>query len=145
MRIESGVLAGLNVTHLDLSDNALRRVPTLALARLSEARTLLLDGNPFPALESGSLRGAPAEYVSVSRCPLLRRAEAGALDRVPHLRALTINANPRLSYVSPEVVGGAPRLAALDLSRNALYALVSSITSIRIFCIAPQIVETQMT
>ncbi len=41
------MLAGLNVSHLDLSDNALRRVPTLALARMTTAKTLLLDGNHF--------------------------------------------------------------------------------------------------
>ncbi len=124
MRVEAGALAGVNVTHLDLSDNALRRVPAAALARAAAVRTLLLDGNHFRSLDRGSLADVPAEFVSVSRCPSLERAEAGAVERARNLRALTLNSNPRLSYVSPEVARDAPKLTAIDLSRNGLYALV---------------------
>ena len=43
------------------------------------------------------------------------------------LQTLTINGNPRLAYVHSGAITDVPRLAALDLSRNALFALESAL------------------
>ena len=44
-----------------------------------------------------------------------------------NLQTLTINGNPRLAYVHSGAITDVPRLAALDLSRNALFALESAL------------------
>ncbi len=90
-------------------------------------------------MESGSLRGIPAEFVSISRCPFLLRVEDGAVEASDTLRALTVNENPKLSYISPNLAMRVDRLAALDLSKNALYALVSLLTMGIIQCVKVQI------
>ena len=50
MRIENNVFVGMNISHLDLSYNNLRKMPTLPLRKLTAARTLVLDGNPLHVL-----------------------------------------------------------------------------------------------
>ena len=47
MRIEDNVFVGMNISHLDLSYNNLRKMPSLPLRKLTAARTLILDGNPL--------------------------------------------------------------------------------------------------
>ena len=42
-------------------------------------------------------------------------------------QTLTINGNPRLAYVHSGAITDVPKLAALDLSRNALFALESAL------------------
>ena len=44
-----------------------------------------------------------------------------------NLQTLTINGNPRLAYVHSGAITDVPKLAALDLSRNALFALESAL------------------
>ncbi len=127
MRVEDNVFTGINVSHLDLGFNALRRPPAAALRRLAAARTLVLDGNPFERLERDALQGVPAEFVSISHCPRLALVAEAAVEEAPTLETLTINYNPMLSYFHPQAVTGAPRLAALDLSNNALFALEESL------------------
>lgn len=64
-----------------------------------------------------------AEFLSLSKCPNLEQIEAGSLETLKDLKTLTINQNPSLKYVAPRFVEDAPKLAALDLSKNDLYAL----------------------
>ena len=47
MRIEDNVFVGMNISHLDLGYNNLRKMPSLPLRKLTAARTLILDGNPL--------------------------------------------------------------------------------------------------
>lgn len=60
-------------------------------------------------------------------------------------QTLTINGNPRLAYVHSGAITDVPRLAALDLSRNALFALESALparfpaSQIRQVIVAPTI------
>ena len=71
VKIEDNVFVGMNVTHLDLGHNELRRPPKLQLQKLSFVKTLILDGNPFSVIEKGSLENIRAEFVSISGCPSL--------------------------------------------------------------------------
>lgn len=123
MRVEDNVFVGMNISHLDLGYNALRRPPALPLRKLTAAKTLVLDGNLFSVLDAGALLEVRAEFVSVSFCPALVRLERGAVRALDHLRTLTLNNNPRLAYVHPGAISDCPRLQALDLSANGLYAL----------------------
>lgn len=50
MRIEDNVFVGMNISHLDLGYNNLRKMPSLPLRKLTAARTLILDGNPLHIL-----------------------------------------------------------------------------------------------
>lgn len=50
MRIEDNVFVGMNISHLDLSFNNLKKIPSLPLRKLTGARTLVLDGNPLQIL-----------------------------------------------------------------------------------------------
>ena len=40
----------MNISHLDLSFNNIRKMPSLPLRKLTSARTLILDGNPLQVL-----------------------------------------------------------------------------------------------
>ena len=55
MRIEDNVFVGMNISHLDLGHNNLRKMPSLPLRKLTAARTLILDGNPLHFLGKKSL------------------------------------------------------------------------------------------
>ena len=50
MRIEDNVFVGMNISHLDLGYNNLKKMPSLPLRKLTMARTLILDGNPLHLL-----------------------------------------------------------------------------------------------
>ena len=56
MRIEDNVFVGMNISHLDLGYNNLRKMPSLPLRKLTAARTLILDGNPLHFLGKFLLR-----------------------------------------------------------------------------------------
>ena len=90
-------------------------------------RTLVLDGNLFSVLEQGSLTDVRVEFLSISHNQRLYRMERGAITSMPALQTLTMNNNPVLTYFDPGAISDARRLAALDLSRNALYALESTL------------------
>ena len=63
------------------------------------------------------------EFLSISECPHLEQVEKGSLATLKDLKTLTINQNPRLKYVAPGFIQDAPKLAAVDLSQNSLFAL----------------------
>lgn len=50
MRIEDNVFVGMNISHLDLGHNNLKKMPSLPLRKLTAARTLILDGNSLHIL-----------------------------------------------------------------------------------------------
>ena len=55
MRIEDNVFVGMNISHLDLGYNNLRKMPSLPLRKLTAARTLILDGNPLHSLGNNDI------------------------------------------------------------------------------------------
>ena len=57
--------AGLNLTLLDLGYNSLRRVPSAALAKTRSIGSLILDGNMFERLETGTISGINVVNLSV--------------------------------------------------------------------------------
>jgi len=131
MRIEDNVFVGMNISHLDLGYNNLRKMPSLPLRKLTAARTLILDGNPLHSLGRDDLTRVRTEFLSISKCPNLEQIGSGSLATLKDLKTLTINENPSLKYIAPGFIEDAPKLAAIDLSQNSLYALeYSSLDSI---------------
>ena len=63
------------------------------------------------------------EFLSISKCPHLEQIATGSLATLKDLKTLTINENPSLKYIAPGFIEDAPKLAAIDLSQNSLYAL----------------------
>ena len=63
------------------------------------------------------------EFLSISKCPQLEQIESGSLATLKDLKTLTINQNPRLKYIAPGFLQDTPKLAAVDLSQNSLFAL----------------------
>ncbi|TRY70275.1 hypothetical protein TCAL_11549 [Tigriopus californicus] len=132
MKIEDNVLVGMNITHLDLGFNSLRWIPNLALRKLSTVTTLVLDGNHFQALGSyhqNTLRDVHVEFLSISHSAQLRLVEQDAIESMPNLQTVTINNNPTLSYFHPRAIRDSPRLRALDLSNNRLWALEADLVA----------------
>jgi Leucine-rich repeat (LRR) protein len=123
MRIEDNVFVGMNISHLDLGYNNLRKMPSLPLRKLTAARTLILDGNPLHFLGRDDLTRVRTEFLSISKCPHLEQIATGSLATLKDLKTLTINENPSLKYIAPGFIEDAPKLAAIDLSQNSLYAL----------------------
>jgi Leucine-rich repeat (LRR) protein len=73
MKLEDNVFVGMNITHLDLGFNSLRRVPGVSLRKLTAAKTVVLDGNLFFTLDEGSLNRISVEFLSISHSPHLAR------------------------------------------------------------------------
>ena len=71
MKLEDNVFVGMNITHLDLGFNSLRKVPGSSLRKLTAAKTIVLDGNLFYTLEDGALNRISVEFLSISHCPHL--------------------------------------------------------------------------
>ena len=63
------------------------------------------------------------EFLSISKCPHLEQIATGSLATLKDLKTLTVNENPSLKYIAPGFIEDAPKLAAIDLSQNSLYAL----------------------
>ncbi|XP_046406311.1 leucine-rich repeat neuronal protein 3-like [Ischnura elegans] len=129
MRVEESAFEGINITGaLDLSSNALRRVPNVALKRCGSIDTLLLDENLFAALAAGSVAGLRVRRLSISRQRDLRLVHRSALANLLDVEEIRVRENAQLAYVHPEAVVNAPRLAILDLSGNGLLALEEGLT-----------------
>ena len=71
MKLEDNVFVGMNISHLDLGFNSLRKVPGSSLRKLTAAKTIVLDGNLFYTLEDGALNRISVEFLSISHCPHL--------------------------------------------------------------------------
>ena len=58
----------MNISHLDLSFNNLRKMPSLPLRKLTAARTLILDGNPLQFLGKNFLlkQGVQSTFLQFS-------------------------------------------------------------------------------
>ena len=121
------MFTGMNISHLDLSFNNIRKMPSLPLRKLTSARTLILDGNPLQVLGkankllfikiipiipnsktffwtisvSEALSRVRTEFLSVSKCQNLEQIETGSFIRLPDLKTLTLNQNPQLTYIAP--------------------------------------------
>ena len=61
MRIEDNVFVGMNISHLDLGYNNLRKIPSLPLRKLTAVRTLVLDGNPMHTLGNFTRQNSKAQ------------------------------------------------------------------------------------
>ena len=118
--IESNVLVGMNVTHLDIGYNSLRRPPTLPLRKLEFAKTLILDGNPFVLINHGDISNIRAEFISLSNCNQLLRLEENAIENMPELKTLTINGNQRLAYIDPSFINNTPRVIMIKTYSNTI-------------------------
>lgn len=127
MKIEDNVLVGMNISHLDLGFNSLRKIPDLPLRKLTASKTLILDGNQFTVLEPFSLHDFRVEFLSLSRNNHLTRLDQNAISAIPSLQTLTLNNNARLSYIHPGAISQVNNLVALDLSQNGLFALEGAI------------------
>jgi hypothetical protein len=129
MKLEDNVLVGMSVAHLDLGYNSFRRTPNLPLRKLTSAKTIVLDGNLFSALESGAMHDVRVEFLTLSHNAHLTLIDENAIRSMPDLQTLTVNNNARLAYVHSGAITDVPRLAALDLSHNGLYALEAQLAS----------------
>ena len=63
MKIDDDTLAGMKVSHMNLGYNKLRQVPTLALQKMTNVDTSILNNNLFQSLETGAIhqiKGRPS-------------------------------------------------------------------------------------
>ena len=92
MRLEDNVLVGMTVVHLDLGYNALRKMPCLPLRKLTNATTIVLDGNLFATLPSGALHDVRVKFLSISRNAHLARIDENAIRSMPDLQVCNVYA-----------------------------------------------------
>lgn len=123
MGIEDNTLVGINTSFLDLGFNSLRKVPNLALRKLSHVTTLVLDGNLFQTLETGCIHNIKVTFLSVCHCPFLVRLAQSSIATLPLLETITLSHNQALAYFHPGAVSAVPRLVALQLTDNLLSSL----------------------
>ncbi|KAK7102949.1 leucine-rich repeat neuronal protein 3-like [Littorina saxatilis] len=140
-----------SLLHLDLSDNALRRVsengflglhhvkvcnlsdndfvtiPTKELRRLSSLDILLLDGIKITRLREGDFEDMAVSSISLSFLPKLTVVHKGAFSNMSQLRTLQLHDNPQLLFIHPHAFSGVPLLHRLLVHNNQLITLSLSI------------------
>lgn len=123
MGIEDNTLVGINTSFLDLGFNNLRKVPNLALRKLTLVTTLVLDGNLFRTLETGCIHNIKVKFLSISHCAHLERLDQSSIALLPLVETITLSNNPSLAYFHPGAVSSVPHLVALLLTTNRLSSL----------------------
>ena len=69
MKIDADTFVGMEVGILNLAHNSLRKVPSLALKKLTKVTELVLDRNLFTSLEEGDIhnvKGSPSNKLWLS-------------------------------------------------------------------------------
>ena len=128
IRLEDSALEGINISgHLNLAQNALRRMPSTALKRLGHVRNLVLDANSFHVFEAGTLVGLAVTSLSISNQKYLHVINREAFLNLIDLEELRIRGNPALTYIHPQSLINVPKLRVLDLSGNSLITLEQEI------------------
>jgi len=123
MGIEDNTLVGINTSFLDLGFNNLRKVPNLALRKLTLVTTLVLDGNLFRTLETGCIHNIKVKFLSISQCAHLERLDQSSIALLPLVETITLSTNPSLAYFHPGAVSSVPNLVALLITGNKLSSL----------------------
>ncbi|XP_071515921.1 uncharacterized protein [Panulirus ornatus] len=109
---------------LNLNDNLLREVPTLALASLLMLESLYVSRNKLRSLEDGAFRSlGHLSTLEISRCPHLSTMHPEALTHCVNLRKLTLSHNPLVRHLPRGFLTSLPRLRFLDLRANGLRSL----------------------
>ena len=127
-RLEDSALEGINISgHLNLAQNALRRMPSTALKRLGHVQNLVLDANSFHVFEAGTLVGLAVTSLSISNQRYLQIIHREAFLNLIDLEELRIRGNPALTYIHPQSLINSPKLRVLDLSGNSLITLEQEI------------------
>ena len=123
MGIDDNTFVGINTSCLDLSYNNFRKMPILALRKLTAVTTLVLDANLFQSLENGCIHDIKVKFLSISHCKFLDRLDQSSIGNLPDVETITLNNNPTLAYFHPGAVSNVPNLVALLLNNNNLSSL----------------------
>ncbi|CAM2110034.1 unnamed protein product [Caretta caretta] len=106
---------------LSLFGSRLARVPAAALRRPPLLKFLELKKNPIRELRAGDFRGTPRlEQLSLGALEELTGAAEGAFAGLPQLAKPDLNPHPRLAYLPPAALQGAPALHTLLATDGAL-------------------------
>lgn len=113
-----------SLRQLDLSDNRLKRIPTVHLSGLARLEELSLGQNEFDVIPEGGLVGLKnLRRIDISGSLKLRKIQAGAFATNTNLEAITIAANKLLDEVQEGAFSGLPYLKHVVLRDNALRTL----------------------
>ncbi|XP_036327950.1 uncharacterized protein LOC118740502 [Rhagoletis pomonella] len=116
--IEPETFKGLtNLVELDLSQNLLVVVPSLALSYISSLRELTLASNHIHKIESNSFASTPALHkLDLSHCDIQSIAPL-AFDGLEGLTLLRLNGN-KLSVLLPRTIETLSKLHGIELHDN---------------------------
>lgn len=113
-----------SLRQLDLSDNRLKRVPTLHLSGLNRLEDLSLGQNEFESIPEGGFVGLKnLRRIDISGSLKLHKIQSGAFGTNTNLESITIASNKLLSEVQEGVFSGLPYLKHVVLRDNALRML----------------------
>lgn len=124
---ENGFLGLHRVKVLNMSENDLVSIPTRELQRLSSLDILLLDGIKVATLREGDFRDMNVSSVSLSFLPRLSVVHRGAFSNMSQLRTLQLHDNPQLLFIHPHAFRATPLLHRLFLHNNQLITLSASV------------------
>ncbi|KAH8372180.1 hypothetical protein KR093_010472 [Drosophila rubida] len=113
---------------LDLSDNRLARIPTLALSQLLRLEQLSLGQNDFELVGEGAFVGLKQlKRLEISGALRLKRVLSGAFAANANLETLNLSANKMLVELQEGALSGLPHLRHVVLKANALTTLAEGL------------------
>lgn len=113
-----------SLRQLDLSDNRLKKIPTIHLSGLGRLEDLSLGQNEFEVIPEGGFVGLKnLRRIDVTGSLKLRKIQSGAFATNTNLEAITIASNKLLDEVQEGAFSGLPYLKHVVLRDNSLTSL----------------------
>lgn len=113
-----------SLRQLDLSDNRLKKIPTVHLSSLNRLEDLSLGQNEFELIPEGGFVGLKnLRRIDITGSLKLRKIQSGAFATNTNLESITIASNKVLNEVQEGAFSGLPYLKHVILRDNSLTSL----------------------
>lgn len=124
-KLGRNVFCGLrNLQSLDLDNNKLLEVPTLALSKLTSLKHFTMKRNLISTVSRHTFINMTAiETIDLSNQPFLQFVDHEGFWNLPKLRTLLLANNPRLAFIAGDSFFGCPRVETLNLQNTMIEIL----------------------
>ena len=115
----TGLKFAINLTELNLYENAIRILPTSVFEGLAKVTSLRLRSNPLQTIETGAFKGLNSLTILDLAYMQLATIEGGAFNGLANLQSLSLYGN-KLTTLPTSMFEGLSQVTSLDLRSNPL-------------------------